>query len=101
MIGNWKLTTFDTTDVSASNLSATWSQDRFSIHLCNSISGNYAMNGNAFTTSNVISTMMYCSGLPMTLENAWNLDGATYTLVALRRMAGSVGPSMQMTITTK
>ena len=37
----------------------------------------------------------------MTLENAWSLDGATYSLVAIRRMAGSIGPSMQMIITTK
>lgn len=37
----------------------------------------------------------------MTLENAWNLNGATYSLVAIRRMAGSVGPTMQVTITMK
>lgn len=37
----------------------------------------------------------------MTLENAWNLDGATYSMMAVRRMAGSVGPTMYMTITTK
>lgn len=37
----------------------------------------------------------------MTLENVWKLDGATYSVVAIRRIAGSTGPTMQLTITTK
>ena len=45
--------------------------------------------------------MMYCEGQPMALENAFALDGATYSLVALRLMAGTTGPTMQLIITTK
>jgi hypothetical protein len=45
--------------------------------------------------------MMYCEGQPMTLENAFVLDGASYSLVALRLMAGTTGPTMHLIITTK
>jgi hypothetical protein len=40
---------------------------------------------------------MYCEGQAMTLEDAFSLDGATYSLQA----AGSTGPTMQLIITTK
>lgn len=100
-IGDWKLTSFNTTDVSNNNFTATFTKNRFSIKLCNNINGEYSLNGNIFIAPNSVSTMMYCDWLPMTLENAWNLNGATYSLVAIRRMAGSVGPTMQVTITMK
>jgi hypothetical protein len=37
----------------------------------------------------------------MTLENAFSLDGVSYSLVALRLMEGSTGPTMHLIITTK
>jgi hypothetical protein len=37
----------------------------------------------------------------MTLENAFTLDGATYSLQALRLIAGATGPTMHLSITTK
>ncbi len=37
----------------------------------------------------------------MTLENAFAIDGATYSLQALRLMAGTTGPTMHLIITTK
>ena len=45
--------------------------------------------------------MMYCEGQSMTLENAFALDGATYSLQALRLMEGATGPTMHLMITTK
>ncbi len=36
----------------------------------------------------------------MTLENAFKLDGATYSVVALRLAEGATGPTMLLTITT-
>ena len=95
-IGDWKLTRFNNTDVSSANF-----KNRFSIKLCNNINGEYSLNGNIFVAPNSVSTMMYCEWLPMTLENVWNLNGATYSLIAIRRMAGSVGPTMQVTITMR
>ena len=100
-IGDWKLTRFNNTDVSSANFKATYKKNRFSIKLCNNINGEYSLNGNIFVAPNSVSTMMYCEWLPMTLENVWNLNGATYSLIAIRRMAGSVGPTMQVTITMR
>ena len=36
----------------------------------------------------------------MTLENAFALDGASYSVVALRLVEGATGPTMLLTITT-
>ena len=36
----------------------------------------------------------------MTLENTFALDGASYSVVALRLAEGATGPTMLLTITT-
>lgn len=59
-IGDWKLTSFNTTDVSNNNFTATFTKNRFSIKLCNNINGEYSLNGNIFIAPNSVSTMMYC-----------------------------------------
>lgn len=101
VVGEWKLTSFNSTDVSTGNFAASITKDRFAIKLCNSISGSYTIKNNIFTSPAMISTRMYCEWLSMTLENAWDLDGATYSLMAVKRMQWSTWPSMYMTITTK
>ena len=65
------------------------------------MSGSYSRSGSTIMAPMMMSTEMYCDGQPMTLENAFQLDGATYSLQALRLMAGSIGPTMQLIITTK
>ena len=59
-IGDWKLTSFNNTDVSGGNFTLTFTEDRFSLKLCNNISGGYSLSGNRFVAPNSISTMMYC-----------------------------------------
>jgi heat shock protein HslJ len=101
VFGEWKLTSFNSTDVSTGDFTASITKDRFAIKLCNNISGSYSIKNNIFTSPAMISTMMYCEWLPMTLENAWDLDRATYSLMAVKRMQWSTWPSMYMTIITK
>ncbi len=101
IIGNWKLTHFNNSDVSTGNFSAIFSTNTFSVKLCNGISGRYLLSGSTFTTSNTMSTRMYCDGLPMTLENAWQLDGASYTIQTLPQTFGWVWTNHQMSITMK
>ena len=66
------------------------------------MNGSYSLKNNSFVSSMMASTRMACfdEGLNK-IETSWNIDGATYSVVALRRASGSQGPTMQLTITTK
>jgi heat shock protein HslJ len=101
IIGKWNLVYFNTKEVDSSKFTGNFTNKNFSMKFCNMINGSYTLSNNTFIAPNAASTMMYCEWLPMTLENAWNLDGATYSLVSLRRMPGSYGPTMHLIITTK
>jgi hypothetical protein len=107
IIGNWKLMSFNGNNLSTlkpdlGSIDLNITADRFSIKVCNTMNGSYSLKGNTFVSSGMMSTKMACSDAALTkIENAWNLDGASYSLVAIRRAAGSVGPTMQITITTK
>jgi len=107
IIGDWKLISFNGANVSALkpevpaiNLSVT--KDRFSIKVCNVMNGSYSLKNNTFVSSMMVSTRMACfdEGLNK-IETSWNIDGAIYSVVALRHASGSSGPTMQLTITTK
>lgn len=41
------------------------------------------------------------NSLISTMEGAWDIDGATYTIATARQMAGATGPSIWLTIMTK
>lgn len=107
IIGNWKLISFNGSNLSTlkpdlGSIDLNITGDRFSIKVCNTMNGSYSLKGNVFASPGMMSTKMACSDAALTkMENAWNLDGASYSLVAIRRAAGSVGPTMQITITTK
>ncbi len=60
IMGAWKLTHFNTSDVSTSNLSATFTRDQFSIKLCNTIGGTYSLNANTIAAPQAMTTLMYC-----------------------------------------
>jgi heat shock protein HslJ len=60
VVGEWKLTSFNSTDVSTGDFAASITKDRFAIKLCNNISGSYAIKNNIFSSPVMISTMMYC-----------------------------------------
>lgn len=54
-----------------------------------------------FSAPALASTMMYCEGLSMTLESAFALDGASYSVYAVRLAEGVTGPTMFLNITTQ
>lgn len=101
LIGKWTLMQFNITKIENQNYTLTFEQNRLSAKFCNSTFGSYTISGNTISSPGLASTMMYCEGQPMTLENAFSLDGASYSLVALRLMEGSTGPTMHLVITTK
>lgn len=101
LLGKWTLIGFNTTKIENPNYTLTFERDKVSAKFCNSMFGSYTISGNMISSLGLASTMMYCQGQAMTLENALQLDGATYSLQALRLMAGSTGPTMQLIITTK
>ncbi len=101
LLGTWTLSQFNNTSISNPIFTITFEASRVSAKFCNNMSGSYSRSGSTIIAPVMIATMMYCEGQPMTLENAFALDGATYSLQALRLMAGSIGPTMQLIITTK
>ena len=101
LLDTWTLSQFNTTNITNSNYALIFDGDRVSAQFCNNSSGTYFLSGNTILAPMMMSTLMYCEGQPMTLENAFSLDGATYSLRALRLMSGSTGPTMQLIITTK
>ncbi len=101
LLGTWTLSQFNNTSIANSNYTLVFDRDRVSAKFCNSMSGSYSLSRNTIMAPMMMSTMMYCEGQPMTLENAFQLNNATYSLQALRLMAGSTGPTMQLIITTK
>jgi heat shock protein HslJ len=101
LLGSWTLNQFNNTTISNPIFTIVFDNTRVSAKFCNSVSGSYSQSGSTIIAPQMISTMMYCEGQPMTLENAFSLDGATYSLRALRLMEGATGPTMQLIITTK
>jgi heat shock protein HslJ len=94
--GEWKLQTYNSEKVSGI-YTANFESKRASFKFCNSMSGEYALSGNIFTTSGFMSTEMYCMGWVMTLEDNFELDGAKYSLIATK----SIPAQHILTITTK
>ena len=101
LLGTWTLMQFNTTKIENPNYTLTFEKTTLSAKLCNNIFGSYTLSVNTIVAPAIVSTMMYCQGQAMTLENALQLDGATYSLQALRLMEGATGPTMQLIITTK
>ena len=101
LIGKWTLSGYNSTAITSAGYTLTFEWNNVSAKFCNSMFGSYTISGNRISSPGLASTMMYCEGQPMTLENAFSLDGATYSLQALRLIAGSTGPTMQLIITTK
>ncbi|MBC7503661.1 META domain-containing protein [Candidatus Gracilibacteria bacterium] len=101
LLGTWTLSQFNDMSITNSNHTLVFERDRVSAKFCNNMSGSYSLSGNTIMAPMMTSTMMYCEGQPMTLENAFQLNNATYSLIALRLMAGSTGSTMQLIITTK
>lgn len=101
LLGQWTLISYNSMSITSTGYTLTFERDKVSAKFCNSMFGSYTLSGNTISSPGLASTMMYCEGQSMTLENAFALDGATYSLQALRLMAGATGPTMHLIITTK
>jgi len=76
---SWELNTYDE-QVAIGSLSFT--EDIMYSRFCNNVSQKYTYNGNTLVSSgDGISTMMYCEGLPMTLEDTFKLDMAAQVVL--------------------
>ncbi|MBC7498439.1 DUF4377 domain-containing protein [Candidatus Gracilibacteria bacterium] len=101
LLGRWTLIGYNSTPITSTGYTLTIERDRLSAKFCNNMFGSYTLSGNTISSPGLASTMMYCEGQSMILENNFVLDGAIYSLQALRLMAGSTGPTMHLVITTK
>lgn len=100
LIGNWTLTKYNNTAVTSTGYTLNLTANSVAAKFCNNVFGSYTVKDGKFVAPALASTMMYCEWLPMTLENTFALDGATYSVVALRLAEGATGPTMLLTITT-
>lgn len=100
LIGDWALTRYNDTVITSTWYTLTLGANSIAAKFCNNVFGSYSVSSGKFVAPALASTMMYCEWLPMTLENAFKLDGATYSVVALRLAEGATGPTMLLTITT-
>lgn len=108
ILGDWKLVEYDTTSWDTvksknyQNLGLSFTRDRLSAKLCNSISGTYTLSGNTLTTSGLAMTRMFCSDpLLMEMENNFHLDGATVSVEQRQYLVATDMPSNLLIIKTK
>jgi heat shock protein HslJ len=83
LIGNWKLTQFNTTSFTGETdtpYTLIIDEKKVQTKFCNSLFGSYSISGSTISAPAIASTMMYCEGTPMTLENAFQFDGATFSV---------------------
>ncbi len=85
LIGNWKLTEFNTTSFTGGTetpYTLIIDEKKIQTKFCNSLFGNYSVSGSTISAPAIASTMMYCEGTSMTLEDAFQLDGASFTILS-------------------
>ena len=104
LLGAWKLERFSDTagksyTVVPTNL--TFTADRFSIKFCNSMSGNYTAKNGSMTTDKVMSTMMACADdITTMLEWAFDMNGATYSIMMAKVTEGYTGSTEWLNLST-
>ncbi len=107
ILGDWTLISFNTTNLATQTGSGnnsyilTLSGNKINTRFCNSLFGSYSLSGNIFSAPAIASTMMYCDWLSMTLENAFQLDNATYVLQSITPPLGGTNLTNELTLTTK
>jgi len=76
---SWELNTYDE---QAATGTLSFTEDTMHSRFCNNVSQKYTYTGTTLVSAgDGISTMMYCEGLPMTLENTFILDTAAQVLL--------------------
>ena len=83
LMGDWKLQSYRVDDMMfASDKSIlTFTQDTYSIKLCNTIRGSYSVKNGIITSWPAVSTKMACTDSHLSIiEWAWDMNGATYTI---------------------
>ncbi|MBP6981471.1 META domain-containing protein [Candidatus Gracilibacteria bacterium] len=76
----WKLDSYNSKAVSGKYTLAFDAKNRLSAKFCNGVGGEYTLSGKILSAPMLISTMMYCEGESMPLENNFQLNKATYTI---------------------
>jgi heat shock protein HslJ len=87
--GTWIIESFNGKSIK-SPATLTFNKNTFNAKICNTMNGQYGVTSNVLVFRKVISTMMYCDGDIMLIENALHFARAKF----------SVG-STNLTITTK
>lgn len=104
LLGDWKLERYTDAkgkESSITPITLTFTADRFSVKFCNSISGTYSAMGGIISSKWAMSTMMACADNTLTmLEWGFNLDGATYSVMAASVIQGYTWSTMWLNITT-
>ena len=100
LLGDWKLLSYQLDDMMfvGNSYPLSFTVDRYSARFCNTINGSYSAKNGTLTSGPGMSTMMYCEGQSMQIEQAFSLDGATYAITSPR---GTTLPSILLKITTK
>jgi heat shock protein HslJ len=88
--GTWHLESLNGKSLSGSMATLDFEKNRFHAKICNTMNGGYGVFRDRLMFRRVISTMMYCEGDIMNVENAMNFTWAKF-------MVGSD----TLTITTK
>lgn len=88
--GTWHLESLNGKSLSGSTATLDFEKNRFHAKICNTMNGGYGVFRDRLMFRRVISTMMYCEGDIMNVENAMNFTWAKF-------MVGSD----TLTITTK
>lgn len=76
--GTWKIQSLNGKSIVTRNWTINFSKNTFSAKICNNINGQYGTFAGALIFRKVISTMMYCEGDIMMVENALNFARARF-----------------------
>lgn len=75
--GTWTIESLNGKNITTSG-SINFSKNTFSAKLCNTINGRYGIVLSTLVFRNAFSTMMYCDGDIMSVENAMNFTRAKF-----------------------
>jgi len=77
---SWELHTYNEQSATGT---LSFTEDTMYSRFCNNVSQKYSYNGTVLVSEgDGISTMMYCEGMPMTLEDTFKLDTAAQVILA-------------------
>lgn len=88
MIGYNDMSLMALSSIRASDLTLNFTKDSYSAHICNTINAKYTTKDGVIASPYAMSTKMACANtLINTMEPLWDLNGATYSIKAVSRIA--------------